>query len=816
MASKQDLAKLVVKLEAQTAQFEKALNKANGRIKNFEKRTQSSFQKIDRHFKNLGGSVKAFVGAYIGVRGIQAVVQATSTAQASLAQLEAAVKSTGGAAGFSVPELVDMSAELQRTTTFGDEAIQAMQSLLLTFTQIKGPEFKGASLAIADMATRMGTDLKSAAIQVGKALNDPVLGASALAKSGIQLSESQKTAIKTMVELGDVAGAQQIILKELETQFGGSAAAARKTFGGAIEAVKNAFGDLLEADRGLPGAVAALNEMADVLADPKVKAGFDVLVAGLLKVTEVAVKAAAGLVSFFGEVATGLQVLTNTTGDRVEEINNELEAAQEQAERFGSGYWRKLVGDAAADEAVAIARRRIAELVAEQTKLLDNLPDPAAAKKAGPVAAAPVDEKAIKAAADARKQIDGLIASVNQQIATFGQAEAATLRYRIEQGDLATTFGLVGAAAGPLKEKLLELTAQASAQAATASLEEMARGLEQEIALLDAGAEATLAYSFAQGELAATLEAAGEAGGPLKDRITELTAALEAAKVKSDAAKESTKQWEAAQAQAAQVIESLKTPLEKYNDELAKLDDYKNLGLITDPEILARAAQRAKEEFEKATNASSTFFEKAKENLQDILGEFLADPFSGGLDQMVADFGEAMLKMAAQAVAADIMGAIFGDAAKVGGSTGSGGVFGTIIDSIAGFFGGLGGRERGGPLRDGQAVMVGEAGPELFVAPTAGEVIPNNRLRAGALDGRRARGGRVRRGGSYLVGENAAEAFMPALRTLDGGGGGGGGGTSITQNFSIAAPAGTVSRSTQQQIAAAASRGLAAATRRNN
>jgi len=93
----------------------------------------------------------------------------------------------------------------------------------------------------------MGTDLKSAAIQLGKALNDPIANLSALSRSGIQFSKSQKAMVKELVESNKMVEAQKIILAELDTQFGGSARAARDTMGGALSALGNKFGDLFEA-----------------------------------------------------------------------------------------------------------------------------------------------------------------------------------------------------------------------------------------------------------------------------------------------------------------------------------------------------------------------------------------------------------------------------------------------------------------------------------------------------------------------------------------------------------------------------------------
>jgi hypothetical protein len=61
---------------------------------------------------------------------------------------------------------------------------------------------------------------------VGKALNDPIKGVTALGRAGVQFTAQQKEQIAALVESGDVAGAQTIILQELETQFGGAAEAA--------------------------------------------------------------------------------------------------------------------------------------------------------------------------------------------------------------------------------------------------------------------------------------------------------------------------------------------------------------------------------------------------------------------------------------------------------------------------------------------------------------------------------------------------------------------------------------------------------------
>lgn len=162
------------------------------------------------------------------------------------AQAQAVITSTGQAAGRTLEDLQRQARDLQQITLFGDEQTQNAQNILLTFTKIREEMFDRAVPAVLDMATALDLDLKSASIQVGKALNDPVLGVTALSRAGIQFSEDQKEVIRSMVETGDVAGAQTIILKELETQFKGSAEAAAQAGAGGLQQLQNRYSDIKE------------------------------------------------------------------------------------------------------------------------------------------------------------------------------------------------------------------------------------------------------------------------------------------------------------------------------------------------------------------------------------------------------------------------------------------------------------------------------------------------------------------------------------------------------------------------------------------
>lgn len=169
-------------------------------------------------------------------------------AAAGTAQLAAGIQSTGNAANVSVDGLNNLASSIQGYSGQTDDSIVKSEQLLLTFTNIKnnGPDkiFDLATKASADMAAKMGGDASSQAVLLGKALNDPVKGITALTRVGVSFTDAQKATIASMVKTGDVAGAQKVILGELNTEFGGAAAAAGQTFPGQMERAHRAFEDL--------------------------------------------------------------------------------------------------------------------------------------------------------------------------------------------------------------------------------------------------------------------------------------------------------------------------------------------------------------------------------------------------------------------------------------------------------------------------------------------------------------------------------------------------------------------------------------------
>jgi len=181
-------------------------------------------------------------------------VKAAMESERVAAQTQAVLKSTGGAAGVAAEDVTRLASEMQALTGISDEEIQSSQNLLLTFRDIKaeGGIFEQTTQSVADMAVAMnkgqlaGIDLKSASIQLGKAVNNPIKGMSALARVGVQFTAAQEKQITKMQESGDLMGAQKMILGELQKEFGGAAQAAGGTFEGSIHKLSNAFNDFQE------------------------------------------------------------------------------------------------------------------------------------------------------------------------------------------------------------------------------------------------------------------------------------------------------------------------------------------------------------------------------------------------------------------------------------------------------------------------------------------------------------------------------------------------------------------------------------------
>lgn len=240
------ISSLSVALGGTVAPFVKAFGSAGGAVTGFTSKLSSAGAGILK-FTGLGA------GLALGMRALNKLIMLPHEALAAAKfqieaekKLESVLAATGNAAGFTAQQLKDHAAALQSATTFGDEGIIEFQSILATFKSVAGNTFTEATELALDMATVMKQDLKVTAVQLGKALNDPIAGVTALRRVGVSFTAQQLSQIKTLQTSGDLLGAQAIILKELRGEFGGAAQAIAKTPFGKMAQLGNLLGDLKE------------------------------------------------------------------------------------------------------------------------------------------------------------------------------------------------------------------------------------------------------------------------------------------------------------------------------------------------------------------------------------------------------------------------------------------------------------------------------------------------------------------------------------------------------------------------------------------
>ena len=174
-------------------------------------------------------------------------VEEAAKADQSYRRLEAVLKATGYASGLTAKEIAQFADGIEASTVATAEGVEDAAAILATFRSVSGETFTRALTLAQDMAAVFGGDLSSAATQLGKALEDPIDGLTALRRVGVSFSDSQKELIRTLVETGQTAEAQRVILDALASQVGGAGAAEAGGLTGATNRLQDAWGNLLEA-----------------------------------------------------------------------------------------------------------------------------------------------------------------------------------------------------------------------------------------------------------------------------------------------------------------------------------------------------------------------------------------------------------------------------------------------------------------------------------------------------------------------------------------------------------------------------------------
>jgi hypothetical protein len=233
-----NLGTLSVYLTAKSQGLEKGLSSAQRRISSFVRGAGSA-----------GSILQAglFGGAIYGAKKLLTAWGEQEDADARLRGTLTATSATAEEAGKRFERLSAEAAGIQDVTVYGDEAAQAVQSILTTAKGLDGDQFKRATELAFDLSSVMGTDATSAAKQLAKALGDPVLGMSALGRAGVIFTESEKDRVRAMVAGGRADEARGVILDKLAGKVGGVSRAMAQTTGGKFKMLANFTGELSEA-----------------------------------------------------------------------------------------------------------------------------------------------------------------------------------------------------------------------------------------------------------------------------------------------------------------------------------------------------------------------------------------------------------------------------------------------------------------------------------------------------------------------------------------------------------------------------------------
>jgi hypothetical protein len=196
------------------------------------KQLETTGKKAQFALKKAALPAVAALGALaVMAKGTLAAGEAAATSNARIAQINESMGLFGATTDIVNKRIIDYANATARATGVDQNQIKLAQAKLLTFGELAisadeaGGAFDRATKAAIDMGAAGFGTAEMNAVQLGKALNDPIKGVAALAKSGVTFTEQEKEKIKTLVESNKLLEAQDMVLKAIEMQVGGTAEA---------------------------------------------------------------------------------------------------------------------------------------------------------------------------------------------------------------------------------------------------------------------------------------------------------------------------------------------------------------------------------------------------------------------------------------------------------------------------------------------------------------------------------------------------------------------------------------------------------------
>ena len=329
------LGTLTLDLIAKIGGFEQGMDRAARTADRKGREISAAARKRAKETEEAWANVGTAIGAVFSSIAVGAVFQKfiaeTKQAEQEQAQLQAVLKSTGNAAGYSQERLNQMADAMQQSLGVAAGDVNSAQTVLLAFTNIVGDKLPAALQAAADHAARTGSTIQASAEIMGRALDVPSVGMASLQKQGFKFSESQIEVARELERTGQIAQAQQMVLDSLNESYGGAAAAARDTFGGALTALQNTINDLLTGDSGSMAQMkASIEGLNSTLASEETRSAFQTLIGLMTDVASAAINAATHFINFGRFAGESLAKFVHGSADPIERLDGMLSESREE------------------------------------------------------------------------------------------------------------------------------------------------------------------------------------------------------------------------------------------------------------------------------------------------------------------------------------------------------------------------------------------------------------------------------------------------------------------------------------------------------
>ncbi len=530
--------------------------------------------------------------------------------QASL-RLEAVIKTTGHSAGVTAGEIEALADRLEASTMATAEQVKEAAAGLATFRTVAGDVFTDAVRLAQDMAAVFGGDVRSAAVQLGKALEDPEQGLTALRRAGVTFTDSQREMIVAMFEAGDTAEAQRHILAALEQQVGGAGAAEAQGLAGATKKAADAWGNLMEEFAETSGAVdIAMSSLSGLQAWAN-----EMLGESLGKTASIVAEKSRELAEIEQRLAGGFHPAGQTLRARAEQLRREIDllVAEDRAkvDRLHAGKDEARAGQAEAE------RLRNAEAVAGRIKALQ--------------------EDVVKGETDAAAKILAERQRLTRDIAAEEQRRG---KAGVSDADVDQAIELLKRRAQQRIE-VIDKPAREASERASKQMVEDARRFDQVMADLKMqvlkATDARAAFiEQAVSRLPESLRGRAEIVETVRQEAAATYDAVEANKALLKIEENLANSRRQMEEEGARLAESVRTAEERHADTIERVNELYEAGVIS-AEVRARAVEKAHEDLARSGDDAFKDLQRAVEGWGRSSARSIAEAMTSG-KASVADF----------------------------------------------------------------------------------------------------------------------------------------------------------------------------------